>query len=156
MQKNEIETGKVYSVKVSGKMTELKVKGAHHLGGWRCLNMRTNRTVRVKTARRFREEVKPRNVIWDYGTSNHVHGYRRDNPILRRVYGTRETGNRLTWTVDHPHGWSYTITFDGTWRVDKMAFNDITKQWEKESTIRSKKPPTDILLSCGVGVLELL
>ena len=57
MKKAEITIGKVYAVKVSGKIAPVKVKNESPYGGWDCENMQTKRDVRVRGAARFREEL---------------------------------------------------------------------------------------------------
>ncbi len=57
MKKAQIEIGKVYAVKVSGKIAPVKVVGVSAYGGWDCENMQTKREVRVRGAARFREQL---------------------------------------------------------------------------------------------------
>ena len=57
MLKQEIEVGKSYQAKVSGRLTEVKITAISQFGGWDAINVLTGREVRIKTARRLRQEV---------------------------------------------------------------------------------------------------
>lgn len=54
MRKAEVEIGGRYLAKVSGNVVPVEVIAVHHLGGWLCKNTQTGRTIRVKSAQRFR------------------------------------------------------------------------------------------------------
>ena len=54
MKKNEVEIGKVYIVKVSGRLTRVRLTGENPYGGWDGINVTTGRKVRIKSARRLR------------------------------------------------------------------------------------------------------
>ena len=55
MKKNEVEIGRCYIVKVSGKLTRVKILRESSYGGWEGVNAETGRAVRIKTAARLRK-----------------------------------------------------------------------------------------------------
>ena len=57
MRKSEIEVGRRYEVRVSGKLVTVKLLYTHPNGGWVGMNEATKRLIRFKTAGRFRFEV---------------------------------------------------------------------------------------------------
>ncbi|MFH1184480.1 MAG: DUF2924 domain-containing protein [Chloroflexota bacterium] len=63
MKKNEIEIGKVYLVKVSDKLANVRITGESPYGGWDGINLATKKTVRIKGAGRLRQEVITRNHL---------------------------------------------------------------------------------------------
>jgi len=54
MKKSEVEIGGYYVVKVSGKLTRVKILRESPYEGWEGVNAETGRAVRVKTAARLR------------------------------------------------------------------------------------------------------
>ena len=63
MKKEQVQVGKVYAAKVSGSVVPVRIKeekwaGDKHVG-WVGVNVRTNKTVRIKSAQRLRNEVGP-------------------------------------------------------------------------------------------------
>lgn len=54
MRKENIEIGKIYQVKVSGKLVKVRVTANHSNGGYIGTNLATNRQIRIKTAARLR------------------------------------------------------------------------------------------------------
>jgi hypothetical protein len=60
MKKNEVEIGKSYLVKVSGKLSSVKVTGESPYGGWIGRNNVTGREVRIRTAARLRRPLSPK------------------------------------------------------------------------------------------------
>jgi len=54
MKKNDVEVGKVYRVKVSGNVVDVRIAGENPRGGWDGVNVATNRKVRIKSAQRLR------------------------------------------------------------------------------------------------------
>jgi hypothetical protein len=58
MKKNEIKIGHTYSVKVTDKVVPVRIDAEHASGGWTATNLVTNKTIRIKSAHRLREEVK--------------------------------------------------------------------------------------------------
>jgi len=57
MKKNEVQVGKQYIAKVSGKLVPIQILEESRRGGWVAKNVATGRTVRVKTAARLRRPV---------------------------------------------------------------------------------------------------
>ena len=58
MKKNEITIGGVYAAKVSGKVVPVLITGESPYGGWRAVNMQTQRAIRVRSAARLRRPVR--------------------------------------------------------------------------------------------------
>lgn len=54
MKKADVVIGGRYLAKVSGTVVPVRVKAEHSLGGWLCTNEQTGRSIRVKSAQRFR------------------------------------------------------------------------------------------------------
>ena len=54
MKKNQVKIGEVYSVKVSGSMAPVRVDRENPRGGWDGTNMKTKKSVRIKSAQRLR------------------------------------------------------------------------------------------------------
>jgi len=59
MKKKDVSVGKIYAVKVSGKVVPVKLVGESSYGGWDGKNLVTGRSVRVKTGGRLRRELPP-------------------------------------------------------------------------------------------------
>jgi hypothetical protein len=59
MTKQEIEIGKVYTAKISGKLAPVRILSESLYGGWEAMNTRTSRTVRIRSAQKLRGEWKP-------------------------------------------------------------------------------------------------
>lgn len=59
MKTNEVVIGDEYGVKVSGKMTIVKILSEASDGGWNGLNRTTGRLVVIKTAARLRYQITP-------------------------------------------------------------------------------------------------
>ena len=57
MKKKDVEIGKVYAVKVSGKVSPVKLIKESPYGGWFGRNLWTNREVRIKTAGKLRRRL---------------------------------------------------------------------------------------------------
>lgn len=57
MKKTEVSIGSTYVVKVSGKLTHVKVIKESAFGGWDGMNIQTKRWVRIRTAAKLRREV---------------------------------------------------------------------------------------------------
>jgi len=62
LKKEDVEVGKAYKAKVSGRLTEVLITGENPHGGWDAVNVLTNRKVRIKTAARLRGEATRRKV----------------------------------------------------------------------------------------------
>jgi hypothetical protein len=54
MKKKDIEVGKVYCAKVSGKLAPVRIVSESAYGGWNATNITTGRSVKIKTAQRLR------------------------------------------------------------------------------------------------------
>ena len=63
MKKANVEVGKVYEAKVSGKVVQVRLTGESHFGGWDGVNVETNRKVRIKSAQRLRPVPAPKVVV---------------------------------------------------------------------------------------------
>src|SRR5690242_3503380 len=60
MKKSELQFGKFYLAKVSGRLTVVRLLTEVprvHGGGWNAINVRTNRDVFIKSAQRLRKEM---------------------------------------------------------------------------------------------------
>lgn len=60
VKKCNVQIGKTYAAKVSGKLALVKITGVSPYGGWDGVNLDTHRRVRVKTAARLRFRMTPR------------------------------------------------------------------------------------------------
>ncbi len=56
----EVKIGRCYAVKVTGKLTIVKIEAAVPRGGWTGRNIFTNRRVRIKSAAKLRGDVTER------------------------------------------------------------------------------------------------
>lgn len=54
MRAAEVQIGSVYVVKVSGRLTRVRVDSPCRYGGWYGTNLATGREVRIRSARRLR------------------------------------------------------------------------------------------------------
>ena len=66
MKAKEVEVGKVYAVKVSGRIVPVKILGTSPYGGWSGKNMRTGRVVHIRTAGKLRGEWNKETVLREY------------------------------------------------------------------------------------------
>ena len=57
MKRNAIQIGRVYTAKVSGRLTSVRIDNANPHGGWDATNLATGKKVRIKSARRLRGEA---------------------------------------------------------------------------------------------------
>lgn len=57
MKKSTIKAGEVYQVKVSGKLTEVRIVGGNPHGGWDGINLATKKEVRIKSGARLRKPI---------------------------------------------------------------------------------------------------
>ena len=55
MKKEDVEIGKAYLVKVSGRLVNVTIMSENHRGGWNGVSHATGRHVRVRTAARLRK-----------------------------------------------------------------------------------------------------
>jgi len=57
MKKKDVSVGKIYAVKVSGKVVPVKLISESPYGGWNGTSLVTGRKIRVKTGGRLRKEL---------------------------------------------------------------------------------------------------
>jgi short subunit dehydrogenase-like uncharacterized protein len=57
MKKSTIKAGEVYQVKVSGKLTDVRIIGGNPHGGWDGINLATKKQVRIKSGARLRKPI---------------------------------------------------------------------------------------------------
>lgn len=57
MRKREVEIGGTYTAKISGSIVRVRIDSTHRLGGWNATNLKTNHTVRIKSAQKLRKRV---------------------------------------------------------------------------------------------------
>lgn len=60
MKKSEVEVGKTYTVKVSGKLQPVMLTSVSQYGGWYGINTATKRDVRIRSAAKLRGEWNPK------------------------------------------------------------------------------------------------
>ena len=58
MRRADVSIGSIYFVKVSGKLTLVRITGQTGWGGWIAVNIATNRQVTIPTARRLRAKFE--------------------------------------------------------------------------------------------------
>lgn len=56
MLKRDVEIGKIYIARISGRLARVKLTGLCNYGGWYALNLETNREIRIKSAAKLRRE----------------------------------------------------------------------------------------------------
>jgi len=66
MKKKDVSVGKVYAVKVSGKVVPVKLVSESSYGGWNGKSLVTGRKIRVKTGGRLRKELKDSSLSIHY------------------------------------------------------------------------------------------
>jgi len=57
MKKDEVKVGGVYAAKVSDKLVPVRLESENPHGGWNATNLKTGKSVRIKSAQRLREAV---------------------------------------------------------------------------------------------------
>ena len=57
MLKANVQLGKVYIAKVSGKLCRVRLARASEYGGWMATNLETGREIRIRSAAKLRREV---------------------------------------------------------------------------------------------------
>ena len=57
MKKADVQIGAVYTAKVSGRLTHVRITGTCDYGGWVGINVATGREIRIRGAQRLRREV---------------------------------------------------------------------------------------------------
>lgn len=60
MKTASIQIGHLYTAKVSGQIVPVRIVAESPYGGWDAMNTQTGRRVRIRTARRLRRAVTPR------------------------------------------------------------------------------------------------
>ena len=74
MLKKDVKVGAVYSAKVSGNLTTVKITGFSEYVGyrglkrnsWKAVNLATGREVLIKSAAKLRTEILPQEMITDH------------------------------------------------------------------------------------------
>ena len=59
MKKDQVQIGGTYVAKVSGQLARVRIDAESRFGGWDATNVSTQRKVRIKSAQRLRQEVRP-------------------------------------------------------------------------------------------------
>lgn len=59
MKKDQVQIGGTYVAKVSGQLARVRIDAESRFGGWDATNVSTHRKVRIKSAQRLRQEVRP-------------------------------------------------------------------------------------------------
>ena len=59
MKKNEVKIGETYVMKVSGKLTHVRLDALCSYGGWTGTNMNTHHEVRIRSAAKLRSVWTP-------------------------------------------------------------------------------------------------
>lgn len=59
MKKADVQIGEVYSVKVSGRIAPVRIVSISPYGGWVGRNLKTKRTIHIRSARRLRLHISP-------------------------------------------------------------------------------------------------
>jgi hypothetical protein len=59
MKKSEIEVGKTYIAKVSGKLVPVRIVEESRYGGWSAINTASHRAIHIRGSQRLRSECKP-------------------------------------------------------------------------------------------------
>ena len=57
MQTKDIKLGGRYTAKISGRVVEVQISDEHPNGGWTAKNLKTSKTVRIRSARKLRSAV---------------------------------------------------------------------------------------------------
>ena len=83
MKKSEIKIGKHYTAKVSDRMTTVRIDGTSPHGGWDATNIRTGKSVRIKSAQRLRHETRGPGQPASAKHMKAVHAADQENARLR-------------------------------------------------------------------------
>ncbi len=59
MKKAEVQIGKQYAARISGRLTVVRLDAESRFGGWNATNTATKRSVRIRSAAKLRREVGP-------------------------------------------------------------------------------------------------
>jgi len=54
MKKSEVEVGGTYVAKVSGRLVAVRIDRESPYGGWQATNLKSGRSIRIRTAARLR------------------------------------------------------------------------------------------------------
>lgn len=57
MKKSQVEIGKVYAAKISGKIQPVRITGVNQYGGWNGRNETTGREIHIKSAQKLRYQI---------------------------------------------------------------------------------------------------
>jgi len=94
MKKSQVEIGATYIVKVSGKLTGVRITRESPYGGWDATNIATGRKVRIRGAQRLRRrQAKPGEWVTDVpyaGEARDIEG--RPLPAPERVAAYEQAG----------------------------------------------------------------
>jgi hypothetical protein len=63
VKKKDVRIGGVYQVKVSGQLQQVKIQQESPYGGWDGINLRTKRSVRIRSAARLRRELSAKDGV---------------------------------------------------------------------------------------------
>lgn len=66
MKAKEVEIGKTYAMKISGRIVPVKILGTSPYGGWSGKNLKTGRVVHIRTAGRLRGEWDKETILREY------------------------------------------------------------------------------------------
>jgi len=61
MKKRDVQVGQSYAVKVSGRLSVVRITAENPFGGWVGINTRTGRQVCINSAQRLRWPCHPHN-----------------------------------------------------------------------------------------------
>jgi len=59
MKKRDVQVGRTYLAKVSGRLAPVRITRESPYGGWDAVNTKTGRSVRIRSAQRLRRPVAP-------------------------------------------------------------------------------------------------
>lgn len=62
MKKAQVQLGEVYAAKVSGRVVPVHLVAVSQYGGWDAINLKTKRSVRIKSAAKLRWKCTPFSV----------------------------------------------------------------------------------------------
>ncbi|MFW6124525.1 MAG: winged helix-turn-helix domain-containing protein [Pirellulales bacterium] len=95
MKKNEVKVGQCYAAKVSDRMCTIRIDAENPRGGWDATNLRTNKTVRIKSAQRLRGETRgPQRNAASQGEKARLSKATRDSANLARKIASEKASAR--------------------------------------------------------------
>ena len=62
MRKADVQIGRRYEAKISGRVVVVSITSEANAGGWHAVNESTGRTVRIKSAAKLRRERGPKSL----------------------------------------------------------------------------------------------